>query len=183
MRWHWVKGRYRVRVNPLLAERRIELVLLLLGLLLTLQLLYGGAYLSLLSTPDVVLPAADSLQVSDSQLRRTITPQQSSEIRDRPLLWADRRPAVASSVPVPKVAEPAQLKDFKLVGLFGTGDSVGIIATSKGKTRRLGVGEILDEWTLKSVGVNAAVFSSGSQEETLILQPASITPANKAKKP
>ena len=71
-----------------------------------------------------------------------------------------------------------------MVGLFGTGDSAGVIATSKGKTRRLGIGEILDEWTLESVGVNEAVFSSGSRQETLVLQPASIiTSADKAKKP
>jgi hypothetical protein len=184
MRWHSVRDRYRVRVNPLLAERRIEFVILLLGLLLILQLVYGGAYLALLSTPDVVLPAADSLQVASSQPRKTITSQQSNEIRDRPLLWAARRPFVASSVSAAESPKPAQFKGFKLVGLFGTGDSAGVIATSKGKTRRLGIGEILDEWTLESVGVNEAVFSSGSRQETLVLQPASIiTSADKAKKP
>jgi hypothetical protein len=184
MRWHSVRDRYRVRVNPLLAERRIEFVILLLGLLLILQLVYGGAYLALLSTPDVVLPAADSLQVASSQPRKTITSQQSNEIRDRPLLWVARRPVVASSVSAAESPKPAQFKGFKLVGLFGTGDSVGIIATSKGKTQRLGIGEILDEWTLESVGVNEAVFSSGSRQETLVLQPASIIiSADKAKKP
>jgi hypothetical protein len=170
-------------VNPLLAERRIEFVILLLGLLLILQLVYGGAYLALLSTPDVVLPAADSLQVSSSQPRKTITSQQSNEIRDRPLLWVARRPVVASSVSAAESPKPAEFKGFKLVGLFGTGDAVGVIASSKGKTQRLGIGGTLDEWTLKSVGVNEAVFSSGSRQETLVLQPASITSTDKAKKP
>ena len=184
MRWHSVRDRYRVRVNPLLAERRIEFVILLLGLLLILQLVYGGAYLALLSTPDVVLPAADSLQVSSSQPRKTITSQQSNEIRDRPLLWVARRPVVASSVSAAESPKPAEFKGFKLVGLFGTGDAVGVIASSKGKTQRLGIGGTLDEWTLKSVGVNEAVFSSGSRQETLVLQPASIIiSADKAKKP
>jgi hypothetical protein len=170
-------------VNPLLAERRIEFVILLLGLLLILQLVYGGAYLALLSTPDVVLPAADSLQVSSSQPRKTITSQQSNEIRDRPLLWVARRPVVASSVSAAESPKPAEFKGFKLVGLFGTGDAVGVIASSKGKTQRLGIGGTLDEWTLKSVGVNEAVFSSGSRQETLVLQPASMTSTDKAKKP
>jgi hypothetical protein len=183
MRWHSVRDRYRVRVNPLLAERRIEFVILLLGLLLILQLVYGGAYLALLSTPDVVLPAADSLQVSSSQPRKTITSQQSNEIRDRPLLWVARRPVVASSVSAAESPKPAEFKGFKLVGLFGTGDAVGVIASSKGKTQRLGIGGTLDEWTLKSVGVNEAVFSSGSRQETLVLQPASMTSTDKAKKP
>ena len=183
MRWHSVRDRYRVRVNPLLAERRIEFVILLLGLLLILQLVYGGAYLALLSTPDVVLPAADSLQVASSQPRKTITSQQSNEIRDRPLLWVARRPVVASSVSAAESPKPAEFKGFKLVGLFGTGDAVGVIASSKGKTQRLGIGGTLDEWTLKSVGVNEAVFSSGSRQETLVLQPASMTSTDKAKKP
>jgi len=48
----------------------------------------------------------------------------------------------------------------------------------------LSIGATLDEWTLESVGVNEAVFSSGSRQETLVLQPASIiTSADKAKKP
>ena len=184
MRWDSVRDRYRVGMNPLLAERRIELAALVLVLILVLQFMYGGIYLALLSTPDVVSPAADSLQVSGSQARKTITSQQSNEIRDRPLLWVARRPFVASSVSAAESPKPAQFKGFKLVGLFGTGDSVGVIASSKGQTQRLSIGATLDEWTLESVGVNEAVFSSGSRQETLVLQPASIiTSADKAKKP
>ena len=96
---------------------------------------------------------------------------QSNEIRDRPLLWAARRPFVAPvSVPVVKAPEPKPFKGFQLVGLFGNGDSVGVIVSLKGKTQRMRPGETFGEWKLKSVGANDAVFSSGSQEETLVLK-------------
>ena len=186
MGWHSVRDRYRVTVNPLLTERRIELAILVLVLLLTLQLLYGGSRLARLSMPKVVLPAADSLRVSHTQSQHKITMEQRNEIRDRPLLWAARRPFVAplpAEAPVVKSAEPSPFKGFKLIGLFGTGDAAGIIVSLKGKVQRLRREEELGGWKLESVGVNEAVFSSGSQQNTLILQPASMASADKAINP
>lgn len=181
--WHSVRDRYRVAVNPMLTERRIELAILLLLLLLILQLVYGGSRLALLSTPTVVLPAADSLRVSETQSQQTITMDQRNEIRDRPLLWAARRPFVAPvSVPVVKAPEPKPFKGFQLVGLFGNGDSVSVIVSLKGKTQRMRPGETFGEWKLKSVGANDAVFTSGSQEETLVLKVAPIAPPDKGTK-
>jgi hypothetical protein len=183
MGWPMVRDRYRVKVNPLLTERRIELAILLLFLLLILQLVYGASRLALLSTPKVVSPAADSLQVSEILSQQRITMEQRNEIRDRPLLWAARRPFVAPvSVPVVKAPEPKPFKGFQLVGLFGHGESAGVIVSLKGKTQRMRPGETLGEWKLKSVGANDAVFTSGSQEETLVLKVAPIAPPDRGEK-
>ena len=180
MGWPMVRDRYRVKVNPLLTERRIELAILLLFLLLILQLVYGASRLALLSTPKVVSPAADSLQVSEILSQQRITMDQRNEIRDRPLLWAARRPFVAPVfVPVVKAPERKPFKGFQLVGLFGNGDSVGVIVSLKDKTQRMRPGETFGEWKLKSVGANDAVFISGSQEETLVLKVAPIAPPDK----
>ena len=180
MGWPMVRDRYRVKVNPLLTERRIELAILLLFLLLILQLIYGASRLALLSTPKVVSPAADSLQVSEILSQQRITMDQRNEIRDRPLLWAARRPFVAPvSVPVVKAPESKPFKGFQLVGLFDNGDSVGAIVSLKDKTQRMRPGETFGEWKLKSVGANDAVFTSGSQEETLVLKVAPIAPPDK----
>jgi hypothetical protein len=159
-------------VDPLLTERRIELAILVLILLLVLQLVYGAARLALLSKPEAVLPAADSLQVTASFVRNTLTAEQAREIVSRPLLWPERKP-VAEVVKVPDTAAPKkeEFKGFKLIGLFGAGDSIGIIVRAKDKTQRLHVGEELNGWKLTSVGVRQAVFSAGSKQETLTLQP------------
>ena len=181
--WHSVRDRYRVAVNPMLTERRIELAILVLLLVLILQLVYGGSRLALLSAPTVILPAADSLRVSETLSQQTITMDQRNEIRDRPLLWAARRPFVAPvAVPVVKATKPKPFEGFQLVGLFGTGDSVSVIVSLKGKTQRMRLGESFDEWKLTSVGANDAVFTSGSQEETLVLKVAPIAPPAQGKK-
>ncbi len=63
---NWLRqlgSRYRVGDDPLHTLRRIELVALLLGLLLCLQLARGALRLVTQAAPEPVAPAADSLQV------------------------------------------------------------------------------------------------------------------------
>ena len=169
--WNLIRDRYRVAVDPLLTERNFELAILFLILLLVLQLVYGASRLTLLSAPEAVLPAEDSLQVQESYQRHTITEEQSAEIQNRPLFWPERRP-VADVVKEPESTEEKQeFKGFKLIGLFGVGESIGIIVQAEGKTVRLRPGEELDGWTLDSVGGRQAEFSSGARKETLILKP------------
>ena len=85
-------------------------------------------------------------------------------------------------MPVVKAPEPKPFKGFQLVGLFGHGESAGVIVSLKGKTQRMRPGETLGEWKLKSVGANDAVFTSGSQEETLVLKVAPIAPPDRGEK-
>jgi hypothetical protein len=169
------KGRYRVGVDPLRTERRIEMVVILLLLLLLLQLAYGASRLALLSTPAPILPATDALEVMSAIPLDRVTAPQSSEIRSRPLFWMGRRPAEAVIIApeLPEVKQPKEHKfeGIKLLGVFGVGESVGIIAQVKGKSRRVLLGQKVDGWTLEKVEGNGAVFVAGSQREKATLQP------------
>ena len=90
--WTGLVDRYRVTADPLRTQRRIELLVLLLTVFLFLQLGYGAFRLAVFSPPEPVLPAADSLQVKTPLKMDTVTPEQSGEIRNRPLFWPERRP-------------------------------------------------------------------------------------------
>ena len=167
--------RYRVVSDPLRTERRLELLLLLLLALLLLLVVYGVLRLALLSAPATVLPAADTLEVGNIAPRFQPDAADSSEIRSRPLFWPGRRPqeAVAASPEEPEKAN-SELKGVKLVGVFGAGDSAGIIVQGKNGQQRLLVGEKVDGWTLKSVGPNEVSFRSKGETKTLVLKQQAI---------
>jgi hypothetical protein len=173
MSWlHVLRDRYRVATDPLRTERRIELAAVLLLLLLVLQLVYGATRLAIVSAPEAVLPAADSLEVMASLGLETIDDEQSDEIRERPLFWPSRRPVeVVVERPRSKKPKEQELKDVKLVGVFGTGNSVGIIALVEGRIERVRVGEEIDGWKLKTVNQNEAEFRAGSRKAKLSLLP------------
>lgn len=179
------KGRYRVGVDPLRTERRIEMVVIFLLLLLLLQLAYGASRLAISSTPAPILPATDSLKVMSSIPLDRVTARQRSEIRSRPLFWTGRRPAEGAA----NAAELQQLKELKehtfkgirLLGVFGVGESVGIIAQVKGKSRRVLLGEKVDGWTLEAVEGNDAVFVVGSRREKVTLRPETPKSAGQAR--
>ncbi|HEY6131700.1 MAG TPA: hypothetical protein VIV27_06750 [Halioglobus sp.] len=175
-----VRDRYRVAVDPLRTERRIELAVLLAALLFFLQLGYGAFRLAIMSTPDPVLPTADSLQVQRPLSLSTITDEQSNDIRNRPLLWPARRPLeTVGSESVGENVQEQEFKDIKLLGVFGSGASVGIIARVNNNIRRLHLGEDVGGWKLKSVRGSDVVFTAGSRQAKLVLQHEPIQPAGK----
>jgi hypothetical protein len=178
-----VRNRYSVKRDPLRTERRIELVVILLALLLIVQLVYGAIRLAVMSRPEAVEPTADSLQVMTSLGPEEITEEQSSEIRNRPLLWPGRRPieTIVDNPAVEKVQQQ-EVEGITLLGVFGTGESVGIIVRIKDKTQRFHVGQEMHGWTLESVGTNEAVITAGKRRETLILKQVPIKPAGKVGK-
>ena len=63
-RWQALRDRYSVSAGPLRTQRRIELVALVLGLLICLQLIFGFVRLAVATGPGAIDPAADSLQVA-----------------------------------------------------------------------------------------------------------------------
>lgn len=164
--------RYRVQQDPLRSERRIELVCLVLVLVLLLQLAWVAARALLPPTPAPVEPAASSLTVADQLARRAVSPQASSELRERPLFWEGRRAVAADEAAAEPVANrrAPRLKDVKLLGVFGTGDSGGIIALVQNKQQRIRVGEELSGWTLQEVTPDGATLGSDGDTETLALQ-------------
>lgn len=175
--------RYRNLENPLRAERRVEIVLLVIGLLLLLQLLWGGFRTIFPSVPDPVQPRPNALKVIQLQAGEQIDPELRAEIAARPLFWAGRRPvevkpaaeAVAEAKPDPSENQkPGKIEGIKLTGVFGSGDSAGIIVLSKGKKRRVMVGEEVNGWVLQSVESTEAVLGSGDSKASLALKQGAI---------
>lgn len=165
-------SRYRVQQDPLRSERRVELACLVLLLILLLQLAWVAARALLPPTPAPVEPAASSLTVADQLARRAVSPQASAELRERPLFWEGRRAVAAADaevVPVQSGRAP-RLKDVRLLGVFGAGDSGGIIALVQNKQQRVQVGEELSGWTLQTVTADGATLVNDGDTEILDLQ-------------
>ncbi len=169
----WLLGignRYRVSEDPLRTLRGLELLALLLGLLLCLQLAWGGFQLATMATPEPVVPAADSLQVPSVAGPALVAVSERNEIITRPLFWSSRRPVDTVVALAEPEGKPGELKGVKLVGLFGSGDQAGIIALVKGKKRRILLGDAVEGWTLKSIRPSELVVANGERTETLVLQ-------------
>ena len=174
-----LQARYSVAVDPQRTERRIELLVLVLCLVLCLQLIYGVLRLLLLSDPQPISPADGALRVRGVVQYQKVTEEQSGEIRARPVFWVTRRPADAVATTVvskkPKApAAPKKIEGVKLVGMFGDGDSAGIILIVKGKKQRIMLGEKVESWTFDAVEPGRVIFTSGGRREALELQKAAI---------
>lgn len=171
-----IASRYKQLANPLKTERLVELGLLLLCVLFLLQLLFGAVAVLLPPAPDVVYPTEDSLAVTRVAVSALPGAEQRDEIRRRPLFWITRQPLE----PVPDVertaatdveeAKAGNVTGIKLAGVFGAGDSAGIIVISKGKKHRVMVGEKIDGWTLESLKPTRAILSSRGKEAVLELE-------------
>ncbi len=180
MNWlRWVSGRYRVGDDPLRTLRRIELVALLLGLLLCLQLAYGAFALMTLAAPEPVAPAADSFQVPPVVAPAVVAAAGRNEILSRPLFWSDRRPVEQAVTLADKGGKagslPGELSDVKLLGLFGSGKQAGIIALVQDQKRRILLGDTVQGWIIESITPFALVLSNGERSETLVLQQGTVT--------
>lgn len=172
--------RYRVQNDPLLTERRVELAALLLTGLLLLQLVYSIARLSFLAAPEPIAPSLDILNDLGAMRVAAVDVAMREEIRNRPLFWPGRRPLPEglqdSGAPnAGEGSKPTELDEVKIVGIFGAGDSAGIIALVKDKKRRILLGERLDGWTLEAVEPGEGVFASGARRASLTLERVGIT--------
>ena len=173
-------GRYTVAADPLRTERKVELVALVLTVLLCLQLLYSGVRLALDPAVDAVAPAMDVLQVKSVASQAVVASSGSDEIRARPLFWSSRRPApesVEEIAPDEGGAAAGELKEVKLLGVFGSGDTAGIIVLVKDKKRRILQGEDIKGWTLQTVEPNRVVLVDGERREELVLKAGVIVAA------
>lgn len=174
-------SRYRVEGDPLRSQRMVELAVIVLLLILALQLVWGISRLIFLPSPAAISPAADALAVLPMRELVKVPVEASNEMRKRPLFWVSRRPLeeqatlVDASFQDKDKATPQELKNIKLLGVFGSEESTGIIAFVKGKKRRIMQGEVYEGWTLDSVQANEVVFKDGARAETLVLKQAVIT--------
>lgn len=181
--------RYRDLADPLRSERRVELLVLVLLLILVVQLAWALLRLLLPNTLTPVLPTADAMRVVSAYSAPAPDPEQRSEIRDRPLFWDTRRPVVAVEEPPPEeaVAEEeseqeqlGKIKNVTLAGVFGSGESAGIIYLAKGKEHRIMVGDEINGWVLESVEPSRAIFSGDGKSAELNLKRGNITVAQPA---
>ena len=174
-------ARYRVDVDPLRSERRVELVVLATAALLLLTVLYVAARIAMATTIRPVAPAPDSVRVAALQGAGALPAEEREAIVRRPLFWAERRPteevapveAVAQGAAENRAAAP-RLKDVTVRGIYGSGDSGGVILTGKNRELRLAVGEEIEGWRLERVDGNSATFVSGGERDRRELVPAVI---------
>ena len=176
MAFELLMRRYRATSDPLLTERRIELVALILTAIFILQLLYSVARLIMPAQPESVLPAPDTLVVSELKRFGALLDEQRADLRARPVFWASRRTIADSVGPVVAVApvskpkaKKSELDKIKLLGIFGVGDSSGIIALVEGKKKRILRGDKMVGWTLESINGGHAVFTNGGQSQDVML--------------
>ncbi len=177
-----LRSRYQVTGDPLQVERRVELLAVAVTLLLLLQILYSVLRLGFLSEPEAIAPALDNVAERAIRVPEPIDPALSEAIRSRPLFWAGRRPLEASKEPPKEVVKAppdagGDLSKVQLVGIFGVGDSAGIITLVEDKKRRILVGEKIEGWTLDKVERDRAVLSDKERRQLLMLKP----PAKKDK--
>ena len=167
----WVT-RYQVQQNPLKTERRIELAVLVLLVLLLTSAVLGGFRLVASNEPASVFPSADSLAVQALQLDTGLTAEQAAEILNRPLFWQSRRPLVPPpkvvAKPKPKAAK--KLDGVTLLGVYGAGDGLGLIATVDGVFSRINKGQSVKGWKFSGYEEGAAVFVSGGKKSVLPLE-------------
>lgn len=164
--------RYQVQQNPLKTERRIELVVLALLALLLVSLVFGGLRLVASSGLDPVFPSADSLAVQTLQLGEGLTDEQAAEILNRPLFWQSRRPLVPPPkvTAKPKAKAPKKLEGIALLGVYGAGDGLGLIATVDGAFTRINKGQSVKGWQFSAYEDGAAVFVNGGRSTQLPLE-------------
>jgi hypothetical protein len=177
--WNALRDRYQVTADPQRTQRQVELVVLLLGLVLLLQLLYSAMKLSFLSPPDPLPPAMDIFQGKEMSSMAAVAVKQSDEIRARPLFWLSRRfvepaPAAVDAASAEAQKEAGKLKDVKLLGVFGSGDTSGIIVVVKKKKRRVMHGESIEGWTLDAVESDHVVLVNGARRKELVLLPVNL---------
>lgn len=178
--------RYRVAADPLRTERRVELAVVVLAALLALQVLVSLGRLAAGGNPRPVAPTADTLAVADP-LQRDLTDAAGSEvIRARPLFWPERHPLAGAEQLAEQErasAKSGELRQIRLLGVFGAGERAGVIALVKQKERRVLVGDRVLGWQLTAVEGNRAHFQEDGDGEWLQLRISNAAPDDQEAEP
>lgn len=174
MRVEELISRYRTEQNPLKAERRVELVALLLLLVLAMQIAWGLLSIVRASFVAAIPPSQDVLNVGRLEQVVQVDADARNGIVSRPVFWQGRSPIVEVEVvaveTAPEEAAGQKIKGVKLVGIYGSGTSGGAILRGKGGKRRVAVGEEAEGWLLDAVEPNSARFIRGAAVDELQLQ-------------
>ncbi len=166
-------------------ELQLRKIALGLTVIILLQLVWSGASLLLLSDPEPILPAADSLQVDDLHFGAALDEDMSQDIVSRPVFWQGRAAytAGAESVDSGKPEKPrnSDIDGVTLLGVYSVGDVPGVIVSYREERHRLQPDESVAGWTFTSLNGNAAIFTYDSDTRELSLEHALVAPAPKEK--
>lgn len=178
--WRRFSDRYLVAGGTGSTERKVELLAIGLALLLLLQLVYAGISLATLSEPDAILPSFDGAADADPVAVQRVTAEQREEVGARPLFWTSRRPApgAAADGAAAAAAKRGNLDKVKVVGVFGSGSTAGVIVQVEDERQRMLLGEELLGWTLDAVHQDRVDFSRAGRQETLDLVKGEIRTAS-----
>jgi len=175
----FLRQRYGVTHDPQRTLRRLEAVALGLGFLQLSWALLGMVSHFVSGGPDPVLPSKDSLAVTALTLEDPLSEEGSEAVLARPLFWEGRRPLAEEPLKLvlPKETKPKvqKLDGVTLHGVYGEGESLGVIATVNGKLQRVSGSETIKGWRLESYSAGVAVFANNGQKQSLLLELASPT--------
>ena len=171
-----LSARYRAQADPLRSERRVELALLVSVALFALLALYLLLRVAMATDIEPVAPAADSVRVASLAGAGALSVPEREAMLARPLFWAGRTPEELPDEPV-AVAEAEQpgkpaprMKGVTVRGIYGSGETGGVILSVKKRQLRVAVGEAVDGWRLERVTGDRAVFiSAGVRDERELL--------------
>lgn len=137
-----------------------------------------GLLVLYLWSPDIapLLPGEMGRPGQSVMLEDVSDADQLDDFVSRPLFMSSRRPVVAVKTPEKTVVNekpappPQVLEGVKLLGVFSSGDSRGVILQENGgDRRRLLVGDKTGAWTLTAVEPREAIFESGGIESRVAL--------------
>jgi type II secretory pathway component PulC len=181
-----LRQRYTVPHEPLRSERRVELAVVVLALLVVVQLpiLLGRYFVA--GQVRAVPPAPDSLTVVSRNPVRTLSQQQSMEVLARPVFFASRRPlellpgSVAADDDVDDGKKGGSLQGLKVLGIVENGERSRVIISYKGEQRRLLKGESVAGWRLTEVTPGRVVLENGDERDERRLNPVPVIAAASA---
>jgi len=169
-----VVARYQVRENPLKALRRLELVAVGLGLLFLLWATLGGLATAIGSGPKPVFPAEDTLKVRALGLEPALDDEGSDRLVSRPLFWEGRRAIDKRPLELiettPKPVQVKKLDGVTLHGVYGEGESLGVIATVDGQLTRINANSSIKGWKMVSYANGEVTLENGGRTQSLPLE-------------
>ena len=169
-----VVARYQIRENPLKALRRLELAAVGLGIVFLLWATLGGLATAFGGGPKPLFPAEDTLKVRALGLEPALDEEGSDRLVSRPLFWEgrraiDKRPLELIAT-TPKPAKVEKLEGVTLHGVYGEGESLGVIATVDGELTRINANSSIKGWKMVSYADGEVTLENGGRTQSLPLE-------------
>ena len=169
-----VVARYQVRENPLKALRRLELAAVGLCIVFLLWATLGGLATAIGGGPKPVFPAEDTLKVRALGLEPALDEEGSDRLVGRPLFWEGRRAIDKRPLELiettPKPVQVKRLEGVTLHGVYGEGESLGVIATVDGELTRISANSSIKGWKIVSYANGEVTLENGGRTQSLPLE-------------